>query len=168
MSYVIPPVDYTGNVAKYAWKLHDLETHTKAPPVHNVYYEAFDEDGGQKLHYLVIYHDHGEHPGAKNVDIKLTIDGETYEKTGNALDSQEFYYIYFDEIGDDMTQAVLKVTNASPLALFGIASEDSAANKGPRTGLMVTDIKLELKMTSAPGTNQTLVTHYRRSSLDAV
>jgi len=151
-----------------AWTLHDIETDLHAPPTQNVYHEVFDLETGQILHWIAIKQENGE-VAAKNVDIKLTIDGEVYEKIGNALDHAEFYYVYFNTVGDDLTAGiVVAITNASPLTSFGIAIEDSDGIKTPRASLPMIEVKLEVRQTSALGTNQTLNTYYRRSSLEAV
>lgn len=159
VSLVYPPV-------RYAWKLNDTETDTRSPPTQNVYHEIFDLSGGQAFHYIS-FEQNNDELAAKNVDIKLTIDGTAYELTGTSMDNSEIYYVYWDDIGLDPPDATLKVDNSNPIGGLVFKIADSAANTIAVNVDPVTDAKLEVKMTSAPGTNQTLVTRYRRSNLEA-
>lgn len=154
-------------VTKFGWKLYNTLTDTRAPPTQNVYHEVFDLADGSKLHYITVEQNNDE-TDAKNVDIRFTIDGQTYELIGTALAHGEIYYIYWEDIGQDPPAAKLKIRNDSPLTIFGMAAEDSLGAKTPRTALEMHDCKFEYRMTSVPGTNQTLVSKYRKSLLEAV
>lgn len=166
----------TGNIptvteiwaGKHVWKLYDTQTDTRAPPTQNTYHEIFALEDGCMLQYITVEQNNDE-TGDKNVDIKLTIDGESYEKTGNALANGEIFYVYWTDIGTDPPAATLVMSIANPLTQFGFRAGESAAgawmvfNPNP-----MTDCKLELKMTSAPGTNQTMVTKYRKLLHEAI
>jgi len=162
MSIAIP-----SRTLKHAWKLHDAETDTRAPPTQNVYHEIFDLAGGQKFHYITIKQTNDE-VAAKNVDVKLTIDGETYEKTGLSFGNGEIYYLYWTDIGLDPPAATLGASNSGILPAFGFSMDDSAGAKFIPDVEEMTAAKLEVKMTSAPGTNQVLATVFRRSSKEVV
>ena len=130
-------------VVKYHYRGHDNDTVFKAPPVQNEWYELFDDED-VRLTFCNVIQENDE-TAAKDVQFRWTIDGIVYLETVS-LDNGVFAYIW-----------------RSPIDLD---SGTEVRNAGFYTDARGQDFKVEVKMTSAPGTNQTLTCRTVRETLE--
>jgi len=158
MSIVIPPVDYSGNVKKYACKTIQVKD-CKDPPVQNTPYTVFDQEGGVRLVSIVIQHTNTE-TDDKDIDIIMTIDGTTYtydsSDVGTILHNKKVGAMWICHAPtQDPTAYPIDIKDlTSSGALFSLSGGDQADAHGkPIEGH---EIKLQVKMTSVPGTAQKL------------
>ena len=119
---------------------HDSDIVDETPPVQNTWYEVFHAQDVRLLWCCV--NQNNDELAAKDVEVRWTIDGNVY-LTSDALDdlTNYFYYRYiFPSLGG--TQGLKTQT-----------PEINVARYLDKRGL---DFKVEVRMTSVPGTNQRL------------
>ena len=141
-----PPKDYF----KMMWRDHDSDVVNEAPPVQNEWYPVFDAED-VRLIWCVILQDNTE-AAAKDVEVRWTIDGTPYLVSVNlaAATPNWVYRFYLPSAG-------------------GTAGLDSTVN--PQTAGYWVDkrgqsFKVEVRITSALGTNQTLICRCVRETLE--
>lgn len=161
MSIVIPPVDYSTNVAKYAWELRPFVEQDRNPPVQNTTYDLIDEEDGVMVLSVYAQQTNTETNG-KDVDWVFTIDGEVFTHPGG-LDPMVHateYLIPLYATGD----AVKPMVKTGAAALGFLMEKTSVAH----FILPGTDVKIQYKMTSAAGTNQRIYAKCLYATLEAV
>ena len=125
---------------KFHYRDHDTDVVNEAPPVQNQWYTVFDAHDVRLL-WCVVYQKNDE-LAAKNVETRWTIDGTVY-LNGRALDDDTEYYVF-------RTQAP---STGGTSGLFTSTSVETAVHTTDKRGL---SFKVEVRMTSALGTNQVL------------
>lgn len=166
MSFAVPGIAIA-DVPKFAWKLYDIETDSRAPPTQNVYHTVIDEIIGCKF-WLICVEQNNDEVAAKNIDIRVTIDGEVTELIGTAMASSDLYHMHLAESDLVPPVSTLIFSDAPPLDPFGFRTYQNAGEEQIVEALEMHAFKLEVRQTSAIGTNQTLVTKWRKSLLEAV
>jgi len=119
---------------------HDTDVVNEAPPVQNTWYEAFDAEDVRLL-WCLIFQSNDE-TAAKDVEVRWIIDGTTYFVSTSLINNSNhhiFRYYLPSAAGTD--------------GLLVSAAPRSAVHYMDKRGL---DFKVEIRMTSVPGTNQIL------------
>jgi hypothetical protein len=118
---------------------------TQAPPVQNVYNTHMDKTGGLTIFQVYIIQSNTE-VAAKLVNAKVTLEDASTETTGISLDS-----------GVDNWLCLLMDAKSR---IIIIAGDNSffLRDEFRYIPLKCKQFKLEIKMTDAPGTAQTLIT----------
>ena len=132
-----------GNIAeqvKYAYQDHDTDLISELPPVQNTWYEVFHAQDVRLL-YCVIEQTNTD-TVAKDVEVRWTIDGNVYFLLRN-LPNATLEWVYRDRL-----ESLLGTQG-----LDNSATELNAVWHSDKRGL---DFKVEIRMISVPGTNQTL------------
>ena len=147
------PAAYGGHVAqvKYHYQDHDTDVVNQAPPVQNTWYTVFDASDVRLL-WCVIQQTNDE-TAAKDLEVRWTIDGNVY-LVALSLDALTEAYIF-------------RSHEPSTAGTDGLT--DSA---DPRNGTFYCDkrgkaFKVEVRITSVVGTNQTLTCWCVRETLEA-
>jgi hypothetical protein len=140
----------SGANVKYAYLDHDTDVVNEAPPVLNQWYTVFDAYDVRLL-WCYIYQSNDE-AAAKDIEVKWTIDGNVYFKT-TALPNATNYYIY---------------RNWSPSAVgtAGLSGDVNLYNATRFVDKRGQHFKVEVRITSALGTNQVLTCLCVRETLE--
>lgn len=129
---------------------HDTDVVDESPPVQNTWYEVFHAED-VRLNWCTIYQE-SDDVVAKDIEVRWTIDGNVYFVAESLADSSYFYVWreYMPSAG-------------------GTAGLTAAV--GIRTACYFTDkrglnFKVEVRMTSVPGINQSLRCYCVRETLE--
>lgn len=136
---------------KYWLKNHALAKVEMSPPVQNTWYTILDEEDVRLLYVFVDQTNTEEE--AKDLEFRWTIDGEIYVGVKN-LDHANCLWCYR-----------MKVCN--PVVTDYIDSSGAPKLSDNDTYLCALDIKIEVRMTSAAGTAQTLNGYAQYETLEA-
>ena len=123
---------------KYPHKFQLIADLDQDPPVQNTWYTMFDGTGGIRIRMMTVKQINDE-AAAKTIELRMTIDGTALVETPQVQSNDSWYYwtvrAWTDRVyGDD---------TAPWLAQYYKAVECH-------------DVLIEVRMTSAPGTNQKL------------
>lgn len=123
-------------IKKYAWKKQPITTLNQDPPVQNTWYDVLGitSDGKIILNAIKQVNDETDD---KTVEVRWIIDGETYD-ADETIPNNTWYYPYLQPTRDS-----LLVTTTMVLAAYYAPLEGQS-------------IRVRMRMTSAPGTNQEL------------
>jgi len=142
-----------GNIAeqiKYAYQDHDTDAISEVPPVQNTWYEVFHAEDVRLLWCWL--NQTNDENAAKDIEVRWTIDGNVY--LGSALvDDAASYYVFRDH-------------NASAGGTAGIIISNTLYNAGTRIDKRGLDFKVEIRITGALGTNQSLQCRCVRETLE--
>ena len=119
---------------------HDSDVVDESPPVQNTWYEVFHAED-VRLIWCRIVQNNGE-AAAKDIEVRWTIDGNEYLGTIAAADGAG-HHVYKDALPS--TGGTSGLTIGSALNIAGLRTD--------KRGL---DFKVEVRITSVPGTNQRL------------
>lgn len=164
MSFSIPALTTVQVAAssKFNYKTYAIRDNL-TPPTFNTLHEIMNETGGVRLVSLSLYQ-HNDETNAKEVDIVITKDGVLWEYDSSAI----------DPLDDNLHYTAFVVpTAADPVRQLGITTSETPllqGNSGDQGGKALEghDIKVELRQTSALGTNQTIVYKLSYELLEAV
>lgn len=146
-----PGADIDAAISENDWlQDHDTDVVDESPPVQNTWYEVFDADDVRLL--LNSIYQVNDEAAAKDVEIKWTIDGNVYF-VANTLASGTFVYVYKDHGPSIGGTAGLAVSAVIVNACYNV----------DKRGLR---FKVEVRMTSVPGTNQVLISRAVRETLE--
>ena len=135
---------------KYHYEDHDTDTVSEAPPVQNTWYTAFEAEDVRLL--LCRVKQTNTEAANKICEVRWTIDGNVYLISLGLVDGE--------------TWAVWRNHFPSPGGLTGgeqTASPNNACINVDKRGL---SFKVEVRMTAAPGTAQTLECWCVRETLE--
>lgn len=132
--------------AKYWILNHPIATHGIAPPVQNVWYTILDTTEDVNLQYMAAIHSNVG-AVAKTIEFRLTIDGLVMTGSFLAPNSTYIYARIWSQADNLLVAAV----------------ENPAGLEGKLQGQSV---KVEYRMTDAPGVNQTLDGFVRYGTLE--
>lgn len=125
---------------KYMYLDHDTAQVDPSPVVQNEYYEVFDAEDVRLLWCVVEQYNTGA--VAKGVGVRWTIDGNVYGDA-ETLDSDAYYYVY---------RTFYSIADGGP----ELAIVDTELNAGYTVDKRGHSVKVEVRLISAPGTNQRL------------
>lgn len=122
---------------KFFYEFQGMAQVSESPPVQNTWYTLFDEE--DVILYLWFLVQRNDDTAAKNVEIRATIDGIPLLGTTNAAENQDYWLVEDDSLRNqlDIETSVKMFEWYSPV--HGQA------------------VKLEVRITDAPGTNQLLL-----------
>lgn len=129
---------------------HDTDVVNETPPVQNTWYEVFDAED-VRLIWCTIYQV-SDDIVAKDIEVRWTIDGNVYF-IAVSLDDSTLSYIF-------------KNTYGSTGRTAGLGSSAAAVNAGYHTDKRGLAFKVEVRMTSVPGVNQSLRCYCTRETLE--
>lgn len=135
---------------KYAWQDHDADEVSEAPPVQNTWYEVFDAEDVRLL--LCLVRQENDETAVKDIEVRWTVDGTVYVRA-STLNHATNYWIHRAE--DPSTAA------------NELVASTSRYNAGFYTDKRGLSFKVEVRITSPVGTNQTLVCRCVRETLEA-
>lgn len=127
-----------GKDVKYMFQDHDTDIKNLIPPVQNQWYTVFDAVDVRHLYCLIGQFNDETDP--KDVEIKWTIDGTVYFKD-TSLDNESEEYVYRDHFESSGGTAGLSLSSERVMAAYYTDKRGHA-------------YKVEIRMTSALGTNQ--------------
>ena len=139
-----------GANVKYAYLDHDTDTQLLAPPIQNQWYTIFHAYDVRLL-WCVAYQRNDE-AAAKNIEVRWTIDGTVY-----------FTLIAMNNNTDTW------ISRSHPLSAGGtdgLRSDVSRFNAAYFVDKRGQDFKVEIRITSALGTNQLLNCYCVRETLE--
>lgn len=140
----------SGAAVKYHYKDHDSDGVYTAPPVQNQWYTLFDSEDVRLL-WALMYQTNGD-TANKNIEMRWTIDGQVYMILQDAVNSS-MYFVYRTPFGSGGGTGGLGTT------LAWITPAWTADKRGMR-------FKVEVRITSALGTNQLLAALTVRETLE--
>ena len=129
---------------------HDTDEVNEAPPVQNTWYEVFDAED-VRLIWCEIYQTNTD-IAAKDIEVRWTIDGNVYLVTVS-LDDDTVNFIYRDRA-------------PSAVGTAGLTSTPTEVNAGFNVDKRGLAFKVEVRMTSVPGTAQVLRCRCVRETLE--
>ena len=132
-----------GNIAeqvKYHYEDQPPSVVNEAPPVQNTWYPGTDDEDVRHI-WCVVYQKNDE-AAAKDVEIRWTIDGNVYLKAFSLTDGTNTW--------------IFKNREPSAAGTTGLATLNTSINAGGYADKRGQAYKTEIRMTGAPGTNQTL------------
>jgi hypothetical protein len=135
---------------KYHYQDHDTDVVSQTPPVQNTWYTAFEADDVRLL-YCRVYQKNDEGV-AKNVEVRWTIDGTVY--------------LVDWWLSDDFPMWLHREYAPSAGGTAGLVAELTRVLAMYYTSKRGQSVKCEIRMTAAPGTNQTLTMHCVRETLE--
>lgn len=135
---------------KFHYQDYDSDVANEAPPVQNTWYEVFDAINVRLL--LCRVRQINDEVAAKDVEVRWTIDGNVYLGVFTCLDTT-WYYVWRTPTPSGAGTGGLSLTTT------------------PSTATLYTDkrgltFKVEVRMTSVPGTNQVLRCECVRETLE--
>jgi len=129
---------------------HDTDVVDESPPIQNTWYEVFDAED-VRLIWCWIYQSHTE-AAAQDVEVRWTIDGTVYLASVSL---------------DDSTANFIYRTNApSAGGTGGLVAVATLQNAGYHVDKRGLSFKVEVRMTSVPGTAQLLRCRCVRETLE--
>lgn len=133
---------------KWHYEDNDPDQVSEAPPTLNLWYELFDEEDQR----LIFHHikQANDEVAAKTCEMRWTIDGTVYLRAQSLASGQD-YFIY--------------KTEAVSGAGAPIYASTTTVNAGYHTDKRGLSFKVEVRITEALGTNQTLISHTVREKL---
>ena len=143
------PVAHAGET-KYAYLDHDTDLVEETPPIQNQWYTVFDAEDVRLLWCVVFqYNDEND---AKNIAVRWTVDGTVYLTQFISTTGVD-YYVYRD---------------AYPSAggTFGLNMKPAMWNAGYYIDKRGHSFKVEVRITTALGTNQELTCYCVRETLE--
>lgn len=135
---------------KFMWRDHDTDQVSLAPPVQNQWYEVFHGYDVQLLRCRILQVN-GE-AVAKIIEVRWTIDGNVYFTS--------------DSINNNIENFVYRANAPSTGGTDGIDVTTSFVAAARNTNKCGQDFKVEVRITSALGTNQTLLCQCVRETLE--
>lgn len=135
---------------KYAYYDHDTDRVNEVPPVQNTWYEVFDAED-VRLIWCIIFQTNDE-AANKDVETRWTIDGNIY--------------FYSDNLPNNTLHWVYRSRDPSTAGTAGIIISATAVNAGYYVDKRGQVFKVEVRMTSVPGTNQVLLCDCVRETLE--
>ena len=135
---------------KMSWRDHDSDVVNEAPPILNNWYPLFDAED-VSLIWCVVRQQNDE-TAAKDIEVRWTIDGNVYF-TSDSLAHNSLEYIYRDHM-------------PSLGGTFGLTASAAAQNAALRVDKGGQSFKVEVRITSALGTNQVLTCWCVRETLE--
>ena len=120
---------------KYPHEFQAISRLDQDPPVQNTWYTVFDGTGGLRLRFLSSRQRNDE-AAAKDVEFRMTIDGVSVDSIANSHDNLVWYYW-------NLEPGIERVTTGVFMFHHYVAVECH-------------DALIEMRMTSAPGTDQRL------------
>lgn len=138
------------NPGKNQYKDHDTDQVSESPPIQNTWYEVFHADK-VRLIWCTILQSNTE-TDAKDIEIRWTINGNVY-----LLDKS---------VANVTTLFVYRTEVPSTGGTAGLTSASTRANAGFNVDKRGLDFKVEVRMTSVPGTAQLLRCRCVRETLE--
>lgn len=139
----MPTTRFYGGKSQYS--LEALATLTQEPPVQNTWYTVLDTTYNVAVYTMVVYQKNDE-TNAKNVNIRLTVDGTTLTKSADYSLADNSY-----------CNPVIQLISSDTLDIISIyQSLTSGKTTGSAELFYARSFKAEVRTTSAPGTNQKL------------
>lgn len=135
---------------KFMYLDHDSDVVNEAPPVLNQWYTAFDA-----LDVRLIWcraRQTNVETAAKDINVRWTIDGNVYF-VNTTMDNNTWYYVF-------------RYPNASTGGTLGLATGTPIENAGYHVDKRGQSFKVEVRIVSALGTNQTLECECVRETLE--
>ena len=137
-------------VVKYHYMDHDTEQLLEAPPVQNQWYEVFHDEDVRLLACTI--HQKNDEIAVKDVEIRWTIDGNVYF-CSIPMDDDTIIFVY----------RTLDPSTGGTAGLYQTVLWANASFYEDKRGL---DFKVEVRMTSVPGTNQSLLCRCVKETLE--
>lgn len=150
---------------KYAWKRKAEVTDLHAPPVINTWYTIADLTGGIQGVILYVLQENDETLN-KNVEVKITADGIVYAfPAAISMAHGAAYQVYKEYAAPDAAAlyAIAQTTNVPFMGESNILTDPT-----PTRVFEAHELKIEYRLTSAAGTNQTLYAWFIYNRLEAV
>jgi len=135
---------------KYSYQDHDTDTVNQAPPILNTWYTLFDDEDVRLLIHEV--KQSNDELAAKTIEVRWTIDGNVYF-TSASLDNNTEYYVW-------------RTFFASAGGTAGLVISTTYYNACRYTCKRGQSFKVEVRITSALGTNQILISRAIRETLE--
>lgn len=139
-----------GAAVKYVYLDHDTDVRSEVPPILNQWYQVFHAYDVRLLWCTVTQTN--DEVAAKNMEVRWTIDGTVYFCTVAAANGTT-YYIFRTRLPSTAGTLGLEATVTQLNAVFYVDKRGQ-------------DFKVEVRMTSALGTNQTLLAYCVRETLE--
>lgn len=117
------------------------------PPVQNTWYTVLDETGGLRIKVMPVRQTNNE-AAAKSIDVRMTIDGVSIDATVTSQGNGTWYYW-------SLGPGTERVIGAAAITMFHSI-----------LAIHCHDALIEIRMTSAPGTNQKLDGRVHYETLD--
>ena len=143
------PIAHQGEV-KYHYRDHDTDQVNEAPPVQNQWYTVFDAEDVRLLWCRTSQTN--DETAAKDVEIRWTIDGNVYFSSTSMTDNTDHF--------------TYRVAGPGGGGIAGLNTATPARLGTDDTGKRGQSFKVEVRMTSVPGTNQTLLCNCVRETLE--
>ena len=135
---------------KFHYLDHDTDVQSLAPPVQNTWYEVFHAYDVRLLWCTVTQAN--DETAAKDIEVRWTIDGNVYLGIGNCASASP-YYVFRRLLPSAGGTAGLIILAGTQNAAYGVDKRGQ-------------DFKVEVRITSALGTNQTLICRCVRETLE--
>lgn len=126
---------------EYHYRDHDTDRVNQSPPVQNTWYEVFDAEDVRLL--LSELRQTNDETAAKDIEVRWTIDGTPYLGSQSCAENTWFY-----------VQRNHWPSSGGTLGLDITTNIRNAVNNVDKRGL---SYKVEVRITSVVGTNQTLI-----------
>lgn len=144
------PVAHAGAAKKYMYQDHDTDVVNEVPPTLNQWYTVFDAEDVRLLWCCITQSN--DEAAIKAIEVKWTIDGNDYFVSVN-LASADYRFIYRDHVPSTGGTLGLQHTNDTINAAYHVDKRGQS-------------FKVDVRIVTALGTNQTLVCHCVRETLE--
>ena len=142
---------HIGAGVKYHYEDHDTDGVNEIPPVQNTWYEVFDAED-VRLIWCTMRQTNDE-AAAKDVELRWTIDGNVY--------------FLVESLADSEVRWCYRSVAESSGGTGGLISQIDKVNAAYNVDKRGQSFKVEIRLTGAPGTNQTLRCRCVRETLEA-
>jgi hypothetical protein len=129
---------------------HDTDVVSEAPPILNQWYTVFDDEDVRLLGCFI--KQSNDEVAAKDIEVRWTCDGNVYFVSADTANSVE-YEVYRTKIP---SWAGIDGLNSVPAAVVPFVTRDKRAQS----------FKVEVRIVSVLGTNQTLECYCVRETLE--
>jgi hypothetical protein len=144
------PVASGGMAKKYHYEDHDTDVVNETPPIQNQWYTVFDAEDVRLLWCYVLQTN--DDIDDKDLEIRWTIDGTEY--------------LCADSFENNVEQWIYRNTPPSTIGTLGLKSDGSEYNAAYYTCKRGQSFKVEIRIISVVGVNQTLLCHCVRETLE--
>ena len=141
--------EYSTMHPKHHYKYQPVAQLNQDPPVQNTWYTALDANGGLRIRILGVRQINDE-AAAKNIEFRMTIDGVSIDASVRLQTSPTWYYW-------TLGPGVERVSGGTFIVMAQLYE-----------AIECLDALIEIRMTSAPGTNQFLDGRIHYESYDRV
>ena len=157
-------MSYPTLTKKTAWVDKPAVMNNLSPPIQNEWVTVFEKYGGVKVFFVTLSQGH-QAATAKAIEVRIYPNGESDAGFGSSINDAGAEYFVIQQC--TVSGWTLLLGSSSP-AFFGRTQFGGTEKNMASSPWEGKNLKIQVRMTDAPGTNQYLITRVTYAKLEAV